>query len=467
MAPDARVHEAAELVRRLGAPERIGRVVRVTGLVTEVSLPGARVGDQVVLERSRTVGDLEGDVQGEVVGFEGHLAVVMVLSDVRGLAPGARVRRRGHGATIAASAELVGRVIDPFGRPLDGRPAPLCEARVPLEQAAPSVRDRLRVEHAFETGVRAIDGLLTCGRGQRVGIFAGAGVGKTLLVRQILAQSRADVAVVGLVGERGCEVADLLASSDVSARAMVVVATSDRPPLERVRGARAATAIAEHFRDQGKHVVLVIDSLTRYAMALREIGLSAGEPPATKGYPPSVFAELPRLLERVAPMAAGGSITAFYTVLVEGDDLADPIADAARSLLDGHIVLGRDLASRGHFPAVDVLASGSRVARQVTSSDVQALAVRARAVLAKRREAEELRSLGAYVPGASSDYDEALLLGGALDVWLRQSSDEKSELETTLAGLRAALVLPTPAATLAATPAMTAMTAMRTEVARR
>src|SRR5262249_13862438 len=233
---------------------------------------------------------------------------------------------------------------------------------VPLEVPAPPARLREGIHEPLETGVRVVDALLTCGRGQRVGIFAGAGVGKTVLIRQIASQCDADVTVFGLIGERGCEVHDLMAER--AGKSVLVVSTSDRSPLERTRGALAATAVAEYFRDRGANVLLIIDSLTRYAMALREIGLAAGEPPATKGYPPSVFAALPRLLERAAPLASGGSITGIYTVLVEGDDMADPVADSARSLLDGHIVLSRDLAARGHFPAVDVLASASRVQRQ-------------------------------------------------------------------------------------------------------
>jgi flagellum-specific ATP synthase len=279
-----------------------------------------------------------------------------------------------------------------------------------------------------------IDGLLTCGRGQRIGIFAGAGVGKTVLIRQIARQAQADVTVVGLIGERGVEVQDLL-ETHALANSVVVVATSDRSPMERTRGALAATAIAEHFRDQGKNVLLIVDSLTRYAMALREIGLAAGEPTATKGYPPSVFAALPRLLERAAPVAGGGAITAFYTVLVEGDDLSDPVADSARSLLDAHVVLSRDLAGRGNFPAVDVLASTSRVFSQVTTPAAQETAQRARTLLSVRREAEELRSLGAYHPGHNPVYDQAIAVGKKLDDWSRQKPDERSTYEETMSRL--------------------------------
>jgi FliI/YscN family ATPase len=304
----------------------------------------------------------------------------------------------------------------------------------PLDAGPPQIAEGTRIHEKIDTGVRAIDGLLTCGRGQRVGLFAGAGVGKTQLIRQIAAQSQADVVVIGLIGERACEVRDML-EAGVGDRTVICAATSDRSPMERARGARAATAIAEFFRARGKHVLLVIDSLTRYAMALREIGLSAGEPPATKGYPPSVFAALPRLLERVSPLRRGGSITGFYTVLVEGDDLSDPVADSARSLLDGHIVLSRDLAARGHFPAIDVLASASRVSRQVTTQDSQRVVDRARAMLATKKEVDELRALGAYVPGANASYDEAFTIGGKILEWAKQSPNDRSNHEDAVVGL--------------------------------
>ncbi len=300
------------------------------------------------------------------------------------------------------------------------------------------VDDRAEVDTRFDTGVRVIDGLLTCGRGQRVGIFAGAGCGKSVLVEQIAAQAAADVIVVGLVGERGREVREMMGSAR-RAQMVIVAATADRSPLERIRGANAATTIAEHFRDRGKNVLLVIDSLTRYAMALRELGLALGEPPATKGYPPSVFATLPRLLERCSPRAAGGSVTGFYTVLVEGDDLSDPVADSARSLLDAHIVLDRDMAGRGQFPAVDILASASRVARRVAKPAVTKIATRAREQLAKRRQATELAALGAYTPGANAALDVAMTLGDRLDSWARQAPYEKTTYEDTIRGLGAAI----------------------------
>jgi len=420
----------ARAVKTVGQPVTHGRLVKVTGMVIEAYVPEARIGDII---------EVAGDpvpVAASVVGFREEMALAVPYAGVAGLAPGARVSVKRGGGRLTVSPALVGRVIDPFGQPLDGGP-PILGDDVPLEAPAPAALARKGILQPIQTGVRVIDGLLTCGRGQRVGIFAGAGVGKTVLIRQIAEQCDADVTVFGLIGERGCEVHDLMSAS--GGKSVLVVSTSDRSPLERSRGASAATAIAEYFCGRGANVLLIVDSLTRYAMALREIGLAAGEPPATKGYPPSVFAALPRLLERVAPMAKGGSITGIYTVLVEGDDLSDPVADSARSLLDGHIVLSRDLAARGHFPAVDVLASASRVARQVTDKETQLMAQRARSVLAVRREVDELKSLGAYAAGANAAHDEALAFGARLDGWSAQRSDERSPLPDTFASLAKAL----------------------------
>jgi flagellar biosynthesis chaperone FliJ len=288
----------------------------MTGLVISASTPGARIGDVVVVAGG------DGPIRCEVVGFRDDDVLLVPLGASRAIGPGASALRQPAIGQLAVGDELLGRLVDPFGAPLDGLPPPRCRDRVELDQPALPVHLRAEVTQRFDTGIRVIDGLLTCGRGQRIGVFAGAGCGKSVLVEQIASHSAADVVVIGLIGERGREVRDLLARTH-GARLVAVAATADRSPLERVRGALAATAIAEYFRDRGGHVLLVLDSLTRYAMALREVGLSLGEPPATKGYPPSVFATLPRLLERVAPRAGGGSITGFYTVLVEGDDLAD------------------------------------------------------------------------------------------------------------------------------------------------
>jgi flagellum-specific ATP synthase len=412
-----------------------GRVVRLTGMLIEAHAPNARIGAIVEMSKGHD------SVLGEIVGFRGDLSLIVPLADTKGLAPGAAVRPTEHAAEVPVAEAMLGRVLDPFGRPLDGGPGFEAEAVVPLERPAPAIGVRRRISERFETGVRAIDVLLPCGRGQRVGLFAGAGVGKTVLIRQIARQSAADVTVIGLVGERGGEVRDLL-ETELGPRAVVIVATSDRTAMERVRGAHAAVAVAEHFRDQGKHVLLVLDSLTRYAMALREIGLAAGEPPATKGYPPSVFAAMPRLLERAAPLAGAGSITGFFTVLMEGDDLSDPVADSARSLLDGHIVLSRSLAARGHFPAIDVLSSASRVAHAVATKEALAVATKARSILALEKDTQELKSMGAYVPGQSPAADQALELGGRIGEWARQASDDQTTSDEAMARLTTLLAKP-------------------------
>ncbi|MEM6995371.1 MAG: FliI/YscN family ATPase [Myxococcota bacterium] len=428
----AQISQAAET---FGGGVTHGRVLRAAGTVIEACVPGSQIGDLVQIERGSAA-----PAMGEVVGFRESVALLMPLADVGGISPGVRVRRHGACADIGVGPELLGRMIDAFGAPLDGRPPPLTSVRVPIVGEAPSPNERTSIRVPFETGVRIIDGMLTTGHGQRVGLFAGAGVGKTVLIRQIAKQSQADVKVIALIGERGCEVADMVEHFDLEST-VLVVATSDRSPMERARGALTATAIAERFAQDGASVMLVVDSLTRYAMALREVGLAAGELPATKGYPPSVFALLPRLLERAAALRSGGSVTAFYTVLVEGDDLSDPVADSARSLLDGHIVLSRDLAGRGHFPAVDVLASASRVMRQVATPETVALADRARGAFAARREVDELRSLGAYVPGQNDAFDQALEVGTQLDAWARQGPDERCDRDQALSGLEAALAV--------------------------
>lgn len=421
--------DAMRAIRRQARVVEMGRVVHVSGQVIEAHVPGVRIGDLVAVEREGSA-----PVLSEVVGFRNDLCLLVPLSDVRGIAPGALVRATGEIAALPVSSAMLGRAIDPFGNVIDGGPAIAAEKSVAIDADPPALIERGHIRDRFDTGVRAIDALLTCGRGQRVGLFAGAGVGKTVLMRQIADKSAADVRVIGLIGERGCEVRDFL-EGGLAQNTVLVVATSDRSPMERSRGARAATAVAEYFRSLGKHVLLIIDSLTRYAMALREIGLAAGEPPATKGYPPSVFGAVPKLLERVSPLEAGGSITGFYTVLVEGDDLADPVADSARSLLDGHIVLSRDLAARGHFPAIDVLASASRVARQVTKEETQRVAERARGILATKREVDELKSLGAYIPGANAELDEAVELGGKIVGWSKQRSNEATSFDEAIGGL--------------------------------
>jgi flagellum-specific ATP synthase len=429
------LHEASVIAQAVTRPTLRGKIARVTGNVVEFEIPGVRIGDMVRVHRGGN------DAHAEVVGFRGGMAMALPYGDTTGIKIGSLVTPDGSASSIPTGDCLLGRTIDAFGRPLDGKGRVDELTTAPLLRAAPAPTERAAVSARFDTGIGVIDSLLTFGCGQRVGLFAGAGIGKTTLVQQIGRQASCDVKVIALIGERGIEAHDVLSGFDMS-DSVLVVSTSDRAPLERVRGALAATAIAESFRDRGANVLLVVDSLTRYAMALREVGLAAGELPATKGYPPSVFAALPRLLERVAPLSKGGSITGLYTVLVEGDDLSDPVADSARSLLDGHVVLSRQLAMRGHFPAVDVLASASRVMHKVVKPQEVELAQQARTLLAERAEAVELRNLGVGMPGQDARTDALVAAGVRLDRWARQASSDKVDPTRATNALREILDTP-------------------------
>jgi len=418
-----------------------GKVTRITGLLIEATLPGAAIGAGVVVECDH------GSVSAEVVGFAGARVLLMPVGETFGLREGARVRPAADATSVPVSMELLGRVVDPMLRPLDGRPLVAATTRASLHAAAPSPMRRRRILRPITTGVRAIDLCLTLGEGQRVGIMAGAGVGKSVLLGMLARSADADVIVTGLVGERGREVREFVErdlGEEGLRKSVVVVATSDQPPLLRLRAALTATAVAEHFRRAGKRVLLLLDSLTRVAMAQREIGLSAEEPPTTKGYPPSVFFLLPRLLERAGNDDGPGSITALYTVLVEGDDLADPIADCARSVLDGHIVLSRKLAGGGHFPAIDVLQSASRVMTDIVGADHLELAGRVRDSLAAHAESADLIEVGAYVKGSNGRVDQAIATRPALLGFLRQRPDERTALPAAIDAARAALVPPAP-----------------------
>jgi len=419
----------AAVARSAASPVLEGRLSKAVGLVLEARGCRAAIGDLFELEPRRADAP---PVEAEVVGVREGRTLLMPLGPTSGLEVDSPVRRRGKAAFAGVGRAFVGRVLDGLGRPLDGRPPPRVEAERPLHGAPRNPLTRRPVRTPFPVGVRAIDALLTLGEGQRVGIFAGGGVGKSSLLGMMVRQAQADVAVVALIGERGREVEEfvheILGEAGL-ARSVVVAATSADPPLVRTRGALLATTLAEYYREEGLRVLLVMDSLTRYAMALREVGLATGEPPATKGYTPSVFAEMPRLLERAGTGDGPGSVTAVYTVLVEGDDLADPIADAVRAILDGHLVLSRQLAERGHFPAIDVPRSVSRVMGQVTSKDQQAAARRAREVLAAFREAEDLLAIGAYQPGAVPRLDDALARMPGLEAFLRQDLSETASAE--------------------------------------
>ena len=411
-----------------------GRVIRTVGLLIESAGPRAPVG---------AICDITGGsgapLPVEVVGFRDAVLLSVPLGDTSGIRPGDRVVARGGVAQVPVGRALLGRVVDALGRPLDGQPLALDE-RYPLNPPPLNPMDRDPVVTPVGTGVRAIDGLLTCGRGQRIGLFGGSGVGKSTLLGMLTRGTAADVIVLGLVGERGREVRGFL-DHDIGpegrARSVVVVSTSDNPPLLRMRAAYTATAIAEYFRDQGLNVLLLMDSVTRFAMAQREVGLAAGEPPTTKGYPPSVFALLPALLERAGAVRGRGSITAMYTVLVDGDDHNEPIADAVRSILDGHIVLSRDLAAKNHYPAIDVLHSVSRTMPDVVDPRHRDKAGQVRAWMAAIRDTDDLVSVGAYVPGANPRVDEARARGEAIEQFLCQPSDTLCGMADATAALEA------------------------------
>lgn len=408
-------------LRRAAAPVRFGRLTDAVGLVLEAEGVRASLGDLFEL---RPLG--KAPVMAEVVGLRGERTLLMPLGATAGLEMGTPLCRVGRNTKVPVGDALLGRVLDALGRPLDGKPAPWVEERRALDADPPHPLRRRPVHEAMPVGVRAIDGMLTMGVGQRIGVFAGGGVGKSTLLGMMVRRAQADVCVVALIGERGREVEEMVHRTlgDGLARSVVVAATSADPPLLRVRGALYATAVAEYFRDQGKRVLLVMDSVTRYAMAMREIGLAIGEPPTTKGYTPTVFAALPRLLERAGTSTGEGAITGVYTVLVEGDELSDPIADAARAILDGHIVLRRALAERGHFPAIDVPASISRVFGDVTEEPQKVLAMQARETLANFKEAEDLMAIGAYQQGLMPHLDAAVQAMPNLRGFLRQRQGE-------------------------------------------
>ncbi|HWA76087.1 MAG TPA: FliI/YscN family ATPase [Polyangiaceae bacterium] len=410
-----------------------GVVLDVVGLIVEIGGLRAAVGDTLAL--SDAFGSA---LEVEVVGFRAGRLLTTPLGSLAGVRPGARVVQTHRGGAVPVCNALLGRVIDPFGAPLDGGPRVVPERMQHVHAAPPPAFARRPIDQPFRTGVRVIDGLLPLGVGQRMGIFAGAGVGKSTLIGMICRASQADVNVVGLVGERGRELNDFIRNSlgpEGLAKSVVVTATSDQPPLVRARGAEAATAIAEYFRAQGKSVLLVMDSVTRYAMALREAALAAGEPPATKGYPPSVFAALPRLLERAGTSNGAGVITALYTVLVEGDDLSDPIADTVRGILDGHIVLSRSLAERNHYPAIDVLQSISRLAPEIAPENMLKAGGTVRDLMSAYREALDLIQVGAYAAGSDPRVDAACAAHPHIDAFLKQRTSERTSMEETQARL--------------------------------
>ena len=423
-------------VRQLDAvkPVRVsGRVTDVIGLVIEGNGPGLPIGGVCSIERR----DGSGATAAEVVGFRKNRVLLMPLGEVAGIEPGNRIVVARDRPCVGVGAGLLGRVLDGLGVPLDGAGPIAIEREVSLYGPPINPLARAPIREPLDLGIRALNALLTCGRGQRLGIFAGSGVGKSALLGMIARATRAEVNVIALVGERGREVREFI-ERDLGpaglARSVVIAATSDQPPLVRIRGAFLATAIAEYFRDRGLDVMLMMDSLTRLAMAQREVGLSIGEPPTARGYTPSVFAMMPRLVER-AGATGSGSITGLYTVLVEGDDLNEPVTDCARSLLDGHVVLARALANQGHYPAVDVLKSISRLMRGLVTPEQAAAADRVRGWLATHADAEDLITIGAYAPGSSPRIDEAVAKIESVRAFLRQRLDERATLADSQAAL--------------------------------
>jgi flagellum-specific ATP synthase len=417
---------AAQAIRSGDLARRRGRVGDLIGLIIEATGIEAEVGELCMVGDGRR----EPAVPTEVVGFRGGRTLLMPLGELGGIGPGTPVVPTGSPFRVGVGEALRGRVIDGLGRPLDGRGMPETDQWRSTTAAPPDAFTRPRITERVGLGVRALDTLVPCGRGQRLGIFAGSGVGKSSLMGMIARSTTAQVNVIGLVGERGREVREFIERDlgDALEHSVVVVATSDQPALVRIRAAFTATAIAEYFRDQGKDVMLMMDSVTRFAMAQREVGLAIGEPPATRGYTPSVFALLPRLLER-AGTSPEGSITGLYTVLVDGDDMNEPIADAVRSILDGHIVLTRTLAHAGHYPAIDVLQSVSRLVGEIVPSEVQAAGQQVRAALAAYKEKEDLISIGAYQRGSDPLVDVAIDERPAINQFLRQRVDDPTDAD--------------------------------------
>ena len=424
-----------DVVRRIEPMPMSGRVVRTVGLIVESRGPRARVGEVCELRRAD-----ESPLPLEVVGFREGLLLTVPLGTTTGIRPGDVIVARGGAATVPVGDGLLGRVVDGLGRPIDGLGPVSSTEDYPLLPPPLNPLDRDPVVTPLGSGVRAIDGLLTVGRGQRLGLFGGSGVGKSTLMGMMARGTSADVTVIGLVGERGREVRTFLEHDlgpEGLKRAVVVCSTSDSPSLLRLRAAYTATSIAEYFRDQGKQVLLLMDSVTRFAMAQREVGLAAGEPPTAKGYPPSVFALLPQLLERAGNVRGRGGITAFYTVLVEGDDHNEPIADSVRAILDGHVVLSRDLAAANHYPAIDILQSVSRTMPDVTTVEHRLKAGKVREWLSTLRNAEDLVNVGAYVAGSNPKIDEALARRDSVTSFLRQPSDAPCNTASALQGLMA------------------------------
>jgi len=410
-----------------------GRISKVVGLIAEGDGMGLGIGSQCIIKN-----DYNHEINAEVIGFRDEKVILMPYGGIRGISPGSRIIPMANDPVALVGDQFLGRVIDGMGSPLDGKGQINAHTHYPLYGKPINPLERKPIDEPLDVGIAAINTMMTLGRGQRVGIMAGSGVGKSVLMGMMTKHTTADVTVIGLIGERGREVNDFISNSlgpEGMKRSVVVAATSDSPPLVRIRGAYLATTIAEYFRDQGKHVLLIIDSITRFAMSSRDIGLAAGEPPTSRGYTPSFFVQIPILLERAGYVEGKGSITGIYTVLVEGDDLNDPVGDTVRSIVDGHIVLSRDIANKGHYPAIDVLASVSRVMRDVSKAGHMKIREKAVDIIAAYRDAEDMISIGAYVDGSNPRIDEAKKLMPKINNFLRQDIHRRISFENGVSEL--------------------------------
>lgn len=411
-----------------------GRVVQVVGTIIKAVIPGVKIGELCVL---RNPYEDDWELFAEVVGFSKDASLLTPFGEIVGVSSATEVIPTGQTHSVAVGPDMLGRVLDGIGQPMDGLPPVTPEAHYPVYNAPPNPMSRMLITEPISLGVRVLDSLLTCGAGQRMGIFAAAGGGKSTLLASIIRNTEAEVIVLALIGERGREVREFIEhdlGEEGLKKSVLVIATSDRSSMERLKAAYVATAVAEYFRDRGRKVLLMMDSVTRFARAQREIGLAAGEPPTRRGFPPSVFATLPRLMER-AGQSDKGSITGLYTVLVEGDDMTEPVADETRGILDGHIILSRKLAAANHYPAIDVLASVSRVMNNIVEPDHVQSAGQVRKMLANYQEVEMLIKLGEYKPGGDADTDEAVQKIDRINGFLKQSTHEKAAYDETLQGL--------------------------------
>ncbi|MFO7569294.1 MAG: flagellar protein export ATPase FliI [Smithellaceae bacterium] len=416
------------ILKRMNPVRVNGKVSEIIGLMVEGNGPAASIGDVCGIV------PVNGDtaLEAEVVGFKNGRVLLMPLESIQGLGPGCKILSMGHKAAVGVGRGLLGRVVDGMGNPIDNKGPITFQDEYPIYAEPINPLDRGRIKEPMDLGIRALNALLTCGKGQRMGIFSGSGVGKSVLMGMIARNTKADVNVIGLIGERGREVREFLEKNlgeEGLARSVVVVAASDMHPLIRMRAAYVATAVSEYFRDQGNDVLLMVDSLTRFAMAQREIGLSVGEPPTTKGYTPSVFSMLPKLLERSGIVEGVGSITGLYTILVEGDDFNEPISDAARSILDGHISLSRSLANKNHYPAIDVLQSISRVMIDIVDEEHKKKANDLMNIIATYKKAEDIINIGAYVSGSNPGIDYAVKMVDRVNAFLRQNIGENIDFK--------------------------------------